>query len=196
MFFRATEHGDMAKECAPAYLLYGKCNLEMARLNLGVVDPESAKAKGTEGSDDRKMDDIKEEDDTAGTSSAEAEKTDEKPENTESANQNDEANEKDEENSEPKEDGNLDEEVDDEEGGDDEEGDEGEEEEDGDDADSYLKVAWTMLDLAKVIFLKEKTTEGDLSASDCLMSLGEVFTFTLKLYLLTFLSSGQYGGWK
>ncbi|XP_060078152.1 protein HGV2-like isoform X2 [Ylistrum balloti] len=156
-------YGETAKECAEAYYQYGRALLDLARMETGVLG-NALQGVPEEEDGEKSADEQFEKGDMEGESSSTKNSTeDEEEEGTE-----EEGTEEDEDESEA---------VDTAEEGDNsqEEGSQGEKEgeENADDV-SNLQLAWEMLELAKVIYLKDEDKEAKLKASDAYLKLGEV----------------------
>ncbi|ESP05629.1 hypothetical protein LOTGIDRAFT_55307, partial [Lottia gigantea] len=146
-------YGEMAKECAEAYFCYGRSLLDLARMETGVLGNALQGAEKTEEKSEKTEEEIVKE-----KSYKEAKKAEDKTEKTEEGMDTTENQEKPEE---KKEDGKE------------KKSEEAKPEEDPDDV-SNLQLAWEMLELAKMIYLKDETKEAQLRAAEAHLKLGEV----------------------
>ncbi|XP_062583768.1 protein HGV2-like isoform X3 [Saccostrea cucullata] len=140
----AKAYGETAKECAEAYFYYGQSLLDLARMETGVLGNALQGEEEGEEEGDEEEGETAEEGDTA--------------EEGETAEEGDTAEELEtaEESQESQE-----------------EGEEGKKKENPDDI-SNLQLAWEMLELAKVIYLKDEDKKSKLKAAESFLKLGEV----------------------
>lgn len=175
----STSYGELAKECADAYYYYGVGLLELSRMESGVlgnalqgVDDADENADEP---DDKEKEQFEPTDKLTGKSSAgEADQDKEKEgkDGQEKEGEDGEAEGEEEEGEDAEEDGETGEgeaAEGEEEGGD-------EENKDGEDPDDVpnLQLAWEMLELSKVIYLKAESKESKLKAAQSYLKLGEV----------------------
>ncbi|XP_074642977.1 protein HGV2-like isoform X3 [Tubulanus polymorphus] len=157
-------YGEIAEECAEAYFFYGKALLELVRMEPGVIgnalkgvpeDDETEEEDVTESDEPPKVPKVKNIDaDTV----AEAEgKEEDKPENEDEKSQNGD-----------------DDKSQDEEGDEEMDAEEDEDKDKEEDDVSNVQVAWEMLDLARVIYLKKDDKEHALKAAQAHLKLGEL----------------------
>ncbi|XP_069126094.1 protein HGV2-like isoform X3 [Argopecten irradians] len=158
-------YGETAKECAEAYYQYGRALLDLARMETGVLG-NALQGVPEDEEGEKSADEQFEKGDMEGDSSSTKNSTEDEEEGEEGTEE--EGTEEDEDESEA---------VETAEEGDtsQDEGSQGEKEgeENADDV-SNLQLAWEMLELAKVIYLKDEDKAAKLRAADAYLKLGEV----------------------
>ncbi|KAK3090798.1 hypothetical protein FSP39_014727 [Pinctada imbricata] len=149
----AKAYGETAKECAEAYFYYGQALLDLARMENGVLGNA---LKGA----------LDEDDDANKSADEQFEKAEDLDEEGDTAEEEGEEEGEEEEGEDTAEEDTAEETSQD-------EAESGEKKENPDDI-SNLQLAWEMLELAKVIYLKDEAKEAKLKAAESFLKLGEV----------------------